>query len=212
MEYIDIYDENEKFLRKCSRKEAHEKGYWHKTTHCWILRKDGKILFQMRSKKLKDNPGKLYTTASGHVSAGETLKDALHREVNEECGINIDTNPSVLFEKGRFKVDFLKTNGAEYHDRALYNMFFLENNTKLVDFDFQKEELEGIYELSIQDTLDFLKGEKKELKGTAVFKRCGKTYLKEMEINLDQFQFANQGTGYEKFGTILEKALDFFTK
>ncbi|MBN1783934.1 MAG: NUDIX domain-containing protein [Alphaproteobacteria bacterium] len=210
MEYLDTYTENGEFIKTASRKEAHEKGLWHKTTHCWIVRSDGKILFQMRSKKLNNNPGRLYTTASGHVLAGETLEEALHREAREEAGADINTHGATLIEKGPFKVDFTKTDGTPYKDRALYHMFLVEDNHPLAEFNFQEEELEGIYELDIKDTLAFLKKETPTLQGMAVFKKEGQPYTEKVNISLDQFQFENQGTPYEKFGGTLEKALEYF--
>lgn len=82
MEYLDIYDEDKNYLGKELRSVVHEKGLWHNTVHCWLYDKEGNIYFQIR----KDEKT-LYTTASGHVSAGETIKEAFGREVKEEIGI-----------------------------------------------------------------------------------------------------------------------------
>lgn len=209
MELLDTYTQDGKFIKTVSRAEAHEKGLWHKTTHCWVIRPNGKILFQMRSKKLNNNPGRLYTTASGHVLAGETLEEALHREAREEAGADINTHNATLIDKGEFKVDFEKTDGTPYRDRALYHFFLVKDDRPLIEFDFQEEELEGIYELDIKETLAFIKGETDSLSGNAVFKKDGKIYTKKTEVTLDQFQFENQGSPYEKFGNTLEKALAY---
>lgn len=75
---LDIYDENENHIGTEDRNVVHQKGLWHKTTHCWLIQ-NGMIMFQQRSHKLNNNPGKLYTTASGHLSAGETPKQGLQR-------------------------------------------------------------------------------------------------------------------------------------
>ena len=85
MEYLDIYDENGNFLGTEDRKVVHEKAYWHNTIHCWLYDNDGNIYFQIRKDK-----NKLYTTASGHVKAGETIKEAFGREINEEIGYKIN--------------------------------------------------------------------------------------------------------------------------
>ena len=76
MEYLDIYDENGKYLGKEERSIVHRDALWHKTVHCWLYDKEGNIYFQIRKDKEK-----LYTTASGHVQAGETVKEAFGREV-----------------------------------------------------------------------------------------------------------------------------------
>ncbi|MBO4517260.1 NUDIX domain-containing protein [bacterium] len=49
------------------------------------------MLFQIR----KDT-GTFYTTASGHVLAGETIKQAFSREVKEELGIDVDVSNAEL--------------------------------------------------------------------------------------------------------------------
>jgi len=88
MEYLDIYDENGNYLGKEERGIVHKNALWHKTVHCWLYDLDGNIYFQIRKDK-----GKLYTTASGHVLAGETVQEAFGREVKEELGNVLVDNP-----------------------------------------------------------------------------------------------------------------------
>lgn len=56
------------------------------TTLCMIENGRGEILIQDRQKS--DWPG--WTFPGGHVKATESLKDAVIREIKEECGLNID--------------------------------------------------------------------------------------------------------------------------
>ena len=97
-ELLDIYDENGNHIGIEDRNIVHQKGLWHKTIHCWIVKDRNHILFQKRSSNLLDNPNKLYTTASGHIKAGESLHDAFAREVSEELGIAVP-KPQKLFEQ-----------------------------------------------------------------------------------------------------------------
>src|SRR3712207_8642964 len=88
-EYIDIYDENFDHIGVVTRAEAHARGYWHQTFHCWILRRahgQESVLFQRRAATKLLFPGLLDVTAAGHLLQGETAADAV-REVNEELGI-----------------------------------------------------------------------------------------------------------------------------
>lgn len=209
---LDTYTPEGEFIKTEERGLVHEQGLWHKTSHCWILRPNGKILFQMRSKKLNNNPGRLYTSASGHVLSGETIPMALKREVAEELGLDTGTENATEFGHGQFTSDFTTTDGKEFHDRALWYACFLENDNPLTDYDFQAEELEGLYEVDIANTLAFMKGETDSLMANAVFKENGKTYTKEVAVELDQFQFVNQPSPYEKFGWVLESALEYFSK
>ena len=78
MENLDYYDEYGKFLGTENRDYVHEKGLWHKTVHCWLYDKAGNVYFQIRA-----DSNKLYTSASGHILAGESIKQAFSREIFE---------------------------------------------------------------------------------------------------------------------------------
>lgn len=211
-ELLDVYDENENFLETLPRDLVHEKGLWHKTTHCWLVKKPNILMFQMRAKTLNDNPGKLYTTASGHVAAGESLKDALKREVQEELGANIDTKKAELIHKGKYKADFITKNGKEFHDRALYHIFLLETDKSLNEFNFQDEELEGVFELPVNETLDIIKTEDGSVKVLGSYKENNEVKTKEFLISINDFLVLNHETPYEKFGLILEEAKKYLER
>lgn len=57
MENIDVFDANLNFKDVIERKEAHTKGIWHQTFHCWVVNpKNKSILFQLRSKEKRIIP------------------------------------------------------------------------------------------------------------------------------------------------------------
>lgn len=209
---LDIYDENENLIGQEQRSVVHTKGLWHKTTHCWLVKEPGMILFQKRSSNLKDNPGKLYTTASGHVDAGETPQQALQREVIEECGVNLDTSKAKLIDKLKYTADFTKTDGTEFHDRAIVEVYLLETDKSLVNFDFQEEELDGIFAVPVKETLDLFKNKEGSVQATGVIKENGKCKEIELTVSLDDFLVLLHETHYEKYGKFLESALDYFEK
>ena len=78
MEYLDYYDEKQNYLGRETRKNIHENALWHKTVHCWLYDEEGNVYFQIR----KDE-NKFYTTASGHVVAGEDVKEAFVTKLDE---------------------------------------------------------------------------------------------------------------------------------
>ena len=208
-ELLDVYDENENFIEALPRSVVHEKGLWHKTTHCWLVKKPNTLLFQMRSKNLNNNPGKLYTTASGHVGSEESLKDALKREVEEELGATLDTHNAELVRKGQYIADFETTDGKEFHDRALFHVFLLETDKDLKEFDFQEEELDGVYELPIRETLELMKTCNGSVKAVGSYKENGEILTKEHDIKIEDFLVLGHETPYEKFGNTLESALEY---
>ncbi len=207
-EFLDIYDENGKHVGVEDRKIVHAQGLWHKTVHLWLFDKLGNIYFQQRASSLKDNPSKLYTTASGHLSAGESLIEALNREIGEELGLELDTVNAKLVDEIIYKGDFLKTDGSKFIDRVFVNIFILEFKGNLLDFDFQIEEIDGIFKLPIKDVLNLFKNEINEVKGQAVVKENGQNKITDVNLKLSDFLFLESETAYSKYGKVLQNVLD----
>lgn len=122
MEYLDIYDENGKYLGKEDRNTVHRDALWHNTVHCWLYDKKGNIYFQIR----KDEQ-KLYTTSSGHVKACETIKEGFGREIEEEIGIKVDYDKAEFVNVYKFIMDKEEKDGIIFKDRAfqIYMFVFL---------------------------------------------------------------------------------------
>ena len=92
---------------------SEEKKYPETIVGALVINKEGKILLA----KSKKWDGK-YTVFGGHVELGETLEDAIIREVKEESGLDVEVVSELgfgesIFEKGCYKkkhfvfVDFL---------------------------------------------------------------------------------------------------------
>ena len=90
-ELIDVLNEKgEKTGKVVTRKEVHEKGLWHKVIVVAILDGNGCLLMQQRSESVETSRGKWDVSAAGHVSSGQTSKQAALREVSEEIGLNLE--------------------------------------------------------------------------------------------------------------------------
>ncbi len=89
-EFLDIVDENDNVVGKAPRKECHEKGLLHRVVDILILNSKGELLLQKRSEKMDTFPGYWTCSAGGHVNSGESYRDAVKRELNEELGIQIE--------------------------------------------------------------------------------------------------------------------------
>lgn len=88
MENIDVLDKNGNPIGLVkSREEVHSEGLWHRTVHIWLVSSDKKVLLQKRSAEKKTNPNMWTTSASGHLSAGDTSIDGAIRELAEEIGV-----------------------------------------------------------------------------------------------------------------------------
>lgn len=141
MELIDIVDENNNLTGQIEERwTAYEKGLWKRTVSCWIMNKNGEILRQKRTANKRRNPNK-WAKTGGQVDSGETVKEAIFREVKEEIGIEIPKNQIKV-------VDIHKSN--DKNRRFAYNFIFVVNY-KINDYMLQKEEVAEIKYVTIED-------------------------------------------------------------
>ncbi|MBI4008811.1 NUDIX hydrolase [Candidatus Roizmanbacteria bacterium] len=85
-EYVDIVDENNKILYEVSKTKAHKNGFLHRTVIAEMIDSKGRwVLVLPRSHK--QDAGQYVSPVGGHVTSGETVKDALIREAYEEVGL-----------------------------------------------------------------------------------------------------------------------------
>ena len=118
MELIDIVNENNEFTGQIEEREiAYEKGLWRRTVSCWIMNEKGEILLQKRSSNKKKNPNK-WAKTGGQVDSGESVENAIFREVKEELGIEIPKNQIKIY-------DIHKSNDKT--KRFSYNFIFKVN-------------------------------------------------------------------------------------
>lgn len=161
-ERFDIYDEQDRPIGTATREEAHARGLWHHTFHCWLVRRgEGgqiQVLFQKRSESKDTNPGRFDITVAGHLSAGETVSDAA-REMEEEIGWSVPFEELVPYgtirEEGRGEV-----RGVPYIDREVSHVFGCLTAEPLEAFRLQQEEVAGLYEADAEELIALMQGER----------------------------------------------------
>ena len=198
MELLDIYDEKGNYLGTEDRKIVHQKALWHKTVHCWLYDKYGNVYFQIR----KDEKT-FYTTASGHVSAGETLKEAFGREIKEEIGLDLDYEKAELIYTVNFKLDRENKDGSVFRDRAFANVFIYEIND--IKFDMDPNEVIGIVKVNACNCLELLKKEKGKIPATIIDLNNNK---EERLIDFKDFLVNKGENAVEKYGKVLEVVIN----
>lgn len=89
-ELFIVVDRNDKILEYRTRYDCHhDKTLIHRAIGVLLFNDKGELLLQKRS-MLKDlNPGKYTISVGGHVTKGQTYKQAAVREMEEELGIKI---------------------------------------------------------------------------------------------------------------------------
>ncbi|HIQ93781.1 TPA: NUDIX domain-containing protein [Candidatus Ventrenecus stercoripullorum] len=204
MEYLDIYDENGKFLGTEERGVVHSKGLWHKTVHCWLYDRDGNVFFQRRSDR-----GTLYTTSSGHLSAGESVTEAFQREIKEEIGLDIDASDATKVGVVPFQMDRVKEDGSIFKDRAFANVYVDLYEGNYEDFQMDENEVSGIVIVSAKDALDLFQKESGSILGREI--SLDNTMI-EREISFSEFLVNDGETALEKYGDVLKKIVELTSK
>ncbi len=199
MEYLDIYNEEGEFLRSEERGIVHKEALWHKTVHCWLYDNEGNVYFQIRTDKQK-----LYTTASGHVLAGETVPVAFGREIKEEIGYEIDYTKAKLIDVVKFIMDREEGDGSFFRDRAFANVYACLFTGSMNEFDFDESELAGIVKINAKDTLEVLKKEEGVLPAQKCAKENGSIVVTDTTISFEDFLVNKGENAIGKYGTVLE--------
>lgn len=96
-ELFPIVDLDGNVIGSESREVCHGGSFLlHPVVHLHIFNSAGELYLQKRSMSKDIQPGKWDTSVGGHVDYGETIEEALHREVREELNV-VDFNPVKAF-------------------------------------------------------------------------------------------------------------------
>ena len=88
-ELFPLVDKDGHVIGSRARGEAHNGSKkLHPVVHLHVFNEKGELYLQKRPKWKDIQPGKWDTACGGHVDYGETVEEALQREVAEELGIN----------------------------------------------------------------------------------------------------------------------------
>lgn len=95
-EWFPLVNEEGETTGKATRKECHSGSkLLHPVIHLHIFNDAGHLYLQKRSMNKDIQPGKWDTAVGGHIDYGETVEEALRREVREELGIT-DFTPQFI--------------------------------------------------------------------------------------------------------------------
>ena len=97
VELLEVVTSDGKTIKVLPRSEIHgNPSLIHKVVHVLVSNRNGELFLQKRAMSKSVAPGKWDTSVGGHVSSGETIEEALTREMEEELGIRPE-NPEFLY-------------------------------------------------------------------------------------------------------------------
>ena len=95
-EMLPVIDESGLVKGRATRADCHAGlGLLHPVVHLYILDRNGRIFMQKRAMSKESWPGRWDTSVGGHVAFGESIREALYRESEEELKF-IQYNPYFL--------------------------------------------------------------------------------------------------------------------
>ncbi len=89
-EILEIVDSHDTVIGTGTRGEIHRMGFFHRAVHMFVFNPAGQVYIQRRSHSKDRHPGKLDSSAAGHVDPGETYAETAIRELQEELGIQAE--------------------------------------------------------------------------------------------------------------------------
>jgi len=198
-ELFDIFDEAMNRIGQATRSEAHAKGYWHQTFHCWLTRREGDrrfVQFQLRTDNKDTNPSCYDITAAGHLAAGESVAQAV-RELEEELGVAVPFEQLVPLLRWQ-EEDEGEANGVPYIDREFSHVFGLVWDGPLAAMRLQADEVAGLYEAELTDMIALFEGrlETVEASGIALQKSGSDNVNVARHAVVRASQFVPRDTSY----------------
>lgn len=138
MELLDVYDDygnvTGRTIVRGDKSAVLNENEHIAVSVIFIENNNGEFLIQ----KTSQEKGGEFSSTGGHVDSGETPLVAIKREVKEEIGINVDD-------------DQIEEYGFLAYDKPLRYIFYLRKNINLNDVKVQKEEVEYVKYMTIQE-------------------------------------------------------------
>jgi len=157
-EVFDVLDCNGAATgERIARSDAHRLGVWHGAFHCLIIyERDNRryALFQQRSSLKKIASRKFDVSVGGHYASGEDARTAGLRETREELGL--DVRYADLVPLGRRVFVYCFTPGIVEHE--FQDVFLLERRIQPEELALQREEVDGVLEMDVEEGILLLSG------------------------------------------------------
>lgn len=157
MELLDVVDERGiPTGETVERTVAHSKGIMHRTSHVWILRKQGgkvKVLLQKRSRNKDSYPGCYDISSAGHIPAGVEFIPSALRELSEELGIEAHEDELIYCGQRKFHYEN-EFHGKSFVDNQVSNVYIIWKDIDAAKIKIQETELESVVWMNFEECIE----------------------------------------------------------
>ncbi|MAG78684.1 hypothetical protein CL616_04955 [archaeon] len=147
---IPFVDENDEIIGYKTLEEIDKGALTYRVAGLWIKNSKDEILLAKRAFTKSHHPGKWGPAAAGTVEKGESYKENIIKEAEEELGLK-DINPRI---------------GPKTKSKSKYKhftqWFFYEVDKEIKEFKIQEEEVAEIKWFSLEEIKNLLKNNIKE--------------------------------------------------
>src|SRR5689334_16412405 len=98
MEHVILVDEHDNEIGTMEKMEAHRKGVLHRAFSVILFNSKGEVLLQKRSSQKYHSAGLWTNTCCSHPRPTETMDKAVRRRLQEEMGIDAETEFAYKFQ------------------------------------------------------------------------------------------------------------------
>lgn len=169
-EFLEVVNDKWEIIEIFPRSKIHgNPSLIHRVVHVLVFNRRGELLLQKRSMNKDVAPGKWDTSVGGHINPGESLLDAVKREMNEELGITT-CQPGFLYSyihSNPYETELVYTYSCLYDGEIYFNKEEIDEvrfwSLQEIDNTIGKNILSDNFEEEISTYKKFLKrGQKKE--------------------------------------------------
>lgn len=108
----------------------------------------------------------------------------------------------------KFTMDRVEPDGSTFRDRAFANIYALDFENDISEFNFDESEVLGVVKLNAKETIELLENEKGSIKGTVITNENGLNIPRYEEIEFSRFLVNPGETAIEKYGDVLRKVVE----
>lgn len=125
-EYLEVVNELGEIINTLPRSAIHgNPSLMHRVVHVLVFNRRGELLLQKRSMNKDVAPGKWDTSVGGHIDAGETISEAVKREMEEELGIAA-LEPEFLYtyiHSNSYETELVYTHSCIHSGKIKFNQY-----------------------------------------------------------------------------------------